>query len=260
MIFDVITIFPDFFASILEHGVLKRARTGGQIEVRIHDLRDSTDDRHRSVDDRPFGGGPGMVFKAEPIFRAVEALEAQAPDEPLRVVLLTPQGRLLTQAIAEEFSRQKRLVLIAARYEGVDERVAEHLATDELSIGDYVLAGGELAAAVVMEAVSRLVPGVLGNEESSEQDSFAGLQGDRRGVTRGLLDCPHYTRPAEFRGWKVPEVLLSGNHEEVRRWRRRQALEKTWRRRPDLLERVPLSDEDRKLLEEIKNTALASAL
>jgi tRNA (guanine37-N1)-methyltransferase len=256
VIFDVITIFPQFFASILEHGVMKRGIAGGQIEVRIHDLRDSTDDRHRTVDDRPFGGGPGMVFKAEPIFRAVEGLKAGAPADSWRVILLTPQGRLLTQAVAGEFSREKRLVLIAARYEGVDERVAEHLATDELSIGDYVLPGGELAAAVVMEAVTRLLPGVLGNEESSGQDSFAGRGSDQEGLARGILDCPHYTRPAEFRGWKVPEVLLSGDHEEVRRWRRRQALEKTWRRRPDLLDRVPLSGEDRKVLEEIRNAAL----
>lgn len=258
MIFDVISIFPDFFTSILGHGVLKRGRAGGQIEVRIHDLREFTDDRHRTVDDRPFGGGPGMVFKPEPLFRAVEALKAEAAPEPLRVVLLTPQGRLLTQDVAEEFAREKRLVLICARYEGVDERVGEHLATDELSIGDYVLPGGELPAAVVMEAVTRLLPGVLGNEESSEQDSFVGAEGTRS-AARGILDCPHYTRPAEFRGWKVPEVLVSGNHEEVRRWRRRQALEKTWRRRPDLLADFPLSDEDRRVLEEIKNAALEPA-
>jgi tRNA (guanine37-N1)-methyltransferase len=259
MIFDLITIFPDFFTSILEHGVLKRGRAGGQIEVRIHDLRDATDDRHRTVDDRPFGGGPGMVFKAEPIFRAVEGLKADVPTDWRRVILLTPQGRLLTQLVVEELSREKRLILIAARYEGVDERVAEHLATDELSIGDYVLPGGELAAAVVMEAVTRLLPGVLGNEESSGQDSFAGGGRTQGSAAPGILDCPHYTRPAEFRGWRVPEVLLSGDHEEVRRWRRRQALEKTWRKRPDLLQRVPLSEEDRKVLEEIRNAALKPA-
>ena len=249
MIFDVITIFPEFFSSILEHGVLKRGRAGGQVEIRIRDLRNYTDDRHHTVDDRPFGGGPGMVFKPEPIFRALETLKSEAPEEEFRVVLLSPQGRLLTQAVAEEFSRERRIVLLSARYEGVDERVAEHLVTDEISIGDYVLPGGELAAAVVMEAVTRLLPGVLGNEESRAQDSFAG-------TARGILDCPHYTRPAEFQGWPVPEVLLSGNHEEVRRWRRRQALEKTWRKRPDLLANVPLSKEDARLLEEIKQAAL----
>jgi tRNA (guanine37-N1)-methyltransferase len=260
MLFDVITIFPEFFSSILEHGVLKRGRAGGQIEIRIHDLRDATDDRHHTVDDRPFGGGPGMVFKPEPVFRAVEGLKQAAPDEPCRVVLLTPQGRLLTQAVAEELSREKRLVLICGRYEGVDERVAEHLATDEISIGDYVLAGGELAAAVVMETVTRLLPGVLGNESSAGQDSFAGF--DNLGVSeaQGILDCPHYTRPADLRGWKVPEVLLSGNHEEIRRWRRRQALERTWRKRPDLLERAPLSEEDREMLEEIRHAAPEPAL
>jgi tRNA (guanine37-N1)-methyltransferase len=260
MIFDVVTIFPEFFSSIVEHGVLKRGRAGGQIEVRLHDLRDSTEDRHRTVDDRPFGGGPGMVFKAEPIFRAVEALKQEAPAEPLRVVLLTPQGRLLTQAVVEELARERRLVLIAARYEGVDERVAEHLATDELSIGDYVLPGGELAAAVVMEAVTRLLPGVLGNEESREQDSFARAESGSQGTARGILDCPHYTRPPEFRGWKVPEVLLSGNHEEVRRWRRRQALDKTWRKRPDLLANTSLSQEDEKILKEIQQAALEPKL
>jgi tRNA (guanine37-N1)-methyltransferase len=255
VLFDVITIFPEFFTSVLDHGVLKRGRAGGQIEIRIHDLRESTDDRHRTVDDRPFGGGPGMVFKPEPLFRAVEGLKAAAPDAPWRVILLTPQGRLLTQAVAEELSREKHLVLISSRYEGVDERVAEHLATDEISIGDYVLAGGELAAAVVMEAVTRLLPGVLGNEESAGQDSFGASCGAHESGVKGILDCPHYTRPPEWRGWSVPEVLLSGNHEEIRRWRRRQALEKTWRKRPDLLERVALGKEDQELLEEIRNAA-----
>jgi tRNA (guanine37-N1)-methyltransferase len=255
VLFDVITIFPEFFSSILDHGVLKRGRAGGQIEIRIHDLRDATDDRHHTVDDRPFGGGPGMVFKPEPVFRAIENLKEAAPDEPFRVVLLTPQGRLLTQSVAEELSREKHLALICARYEGVDERVAAHLATDEISIGDYVLAGGELAAAVVMETVTRLLPGVLGNEESAGQDSFAGFDNLRASEVQGILDCPHYTRPPQWRGWTVPEVLLSGNHEEIRRWRRRQALEKTWRKRPELLERATLSKEDREMLEEIRNAA-----
>jgi tRNA (guanine37-N1)-methyltransferase len=256
MIFDVVTIFPDFFASILEHGLLKRARAGGQANIRLHDLRDFTDDRHRTVDDRPFGGGPGMVFKPEPLFGAVESLKAESSGAAFPVVLLSPQGRLLTQAVAEELARKERLVLLCGRYEGVDERVAEHLATDEISIGDYVLSGGELAAAVVMETVTRLLPGVLGNEESSAQDSFARAEGP---VGKGILDCPHYTRPADFRGWTVPEVLLSGNHEEIRRWRRRRALEKTWRKRPDLLASGPFSDDDRKMLEEIKRAACEAA-
>jgi tRNA (guanine37-N1)-methyltransferase len=255
MIFDVVTIFPDFFKSLLEYGLLKRAITGGQIEIRFHDLRAFTDDRHRTVDDRPFGGGPGMVFKPEPIFRAVEALKALAPGEDFPVVLLSPQGRLLTQAVAEELSREARLVLICGRYEGVDERVAEHLATDELSIGDFVLSGGELAAAVVMESVTRLLPGVLGNEESRQQDSFAASEAAAGQGSGGLLDCPHYTRPAEFRSWKVPEVLLSGNHEQIREWRRQRALEKTWRRRPEVLAKVALSADDRRWLEALKRAA-----
>jgi tRNA (guanine37-N1)-methyltransferase len=251
MTFDVVTIFPEFFRSILEHGLLKRATASGHATIRLHDLRDYTDDRHRTVDDRPFGGGPGMVFKPEPVFRAVETLRAEAPEAPWPVILLSPQGRLLTQAVAEEFSHAARLLLICGRYEGVDERVAENLATDEISIGDFVLSGGELAAAVVMEAVTRLIPGVLGNEESCEQDSFAVPAGAPAEVRHGLLDCPHYTRPAEFRDWKVPEVLLSGNHEQIRQWRRRRVLEKTWRRRPDLLAQVPLSEEDRRWLESL---------
>ena len=249
---DIVTIFPEFFRSILEHGLLKRALAGGRVSVRLHDLRDFTDDRHQTVDDRPFGGGPGMVFKPEPIFRAVEALKAERPGEVYPVILLSPQGRLFTQAVAEELAHQPRLILVCGRYEGVDERVVERLATDELSIGDYVLGGGELPAAVVIEAVTRFVPGVLGNEASLEQESFALSRVTPGEGRHGLLDCPHYTRPADVRGFGVPEVLLSGNHEEVRRWRRRRALEKTWRRRPDLLEKVPLSDEDRHLLEEIR--------
>jgi tRNA (guanine37-N1)-methyltransferase len=280
LIFDVVTIFPDFFASILEQGMLKRALAGGRVEIRLHDLRDFTDDVHRTVDDRPFGGGPGMVFKPEPVFRAVEALRAESPQQSFPVILLSPQGRLLRQPVAEELAREARVVLICGRYEGVDQRVAEHLATEELSIGDYVLSGGETAAAVVMEAVTRLLPGVLGNEESRVEESFApvaavsdrrpgfdhhGLDGFDANETasaasglnqseqHGLLDFPQYTRPAEFRGYKVPEVLLSGNHAEIRRWRRRAALEKTWRKRPDLLAKVPLSGEDRRTLEEIRS-------
>jgi len=252
MRFDVITIFPEFFTSILEHGLLKRAIASGHAVIRLHDLREYTDDRHRTVDDRPFGGGPGMVFKPEPIFRAVEALRSEVQEKSFPVILLSPQGRLLTQAVAEELSQAARLVLICGRYEGVDERVAENLATDEISIGDFVLSGGELAAAVVIEATIRLLPGVLGNEESRQQDSFAVPAGRPSADGHGLLDCPHYTRPAEFRNWKVPDVLLSGDHEQIRLWRRRRALEKTWRRRPDLLAQVSLSEEDRRWLEALK--------
>ena len=264
MIFDVITIFPGFFSSILEHGLLKRALGGGHVHIRVHDLRDYTDDRHRTVDDRPFGGGPGMVFKPEPLFRAVEALQKESAEANFPVFLLSPQGRLLKQAVAEELAREARIVLICGRYEGVDERVAESLATDELSIGDYVLSGGELAAAVVMEAVARLLPGVLGNEESWEHDSFMSSAtaseesmgpGQRR---HGLLDFPQYTRPADFRGLRVPEVLLSGNHEEIRQWRHRQALVRTWRKRPDLLLNLPLSDDDRQVLEELPGSTCDS--
>jgi tRNA (guanine37-N1)-methyltransferase len=244
MTFDVITIFPDFFRGILEFGVLRRALAGGQVNIRLHDLRNFTDDRHRTVDDRPFGGGPGMVFKPEPLFEAASTLQA----EDVPVILLSPQGRLFSQAVAAELTHHERLVLICGRYEGIDERVAEHLATDEISIGDFVLSGGELPSALIMESVARLLPGVLGNEESCCQDSFSGAEAGPCESRSGLLDCPHYTRPAEFRGWKVPEVLLSGNHEEIRLWRRRQALEKTWRRRPDLLAGVPLSEEERRWL------------
>ncbi len=228
----------------------------GHAAIRLHDLREYTDDRHRTVDDRPFGGGPGMVFKPEPLFRAVETLRSEAPEKDLRVILLSPQGRLLSQAVAEELSNAERLALICGRYEGVDERVAENLVTDEVSIGDFVLSGGELPAAVLMEATIRLLPGVLGNEESREQDSFAVPAGAPGEVRYGLLDCPHYTRPAEFRDWKVPEVLLSGDHEQIRQWRHRRALEKTWRRRPDLLGQVPLSEEDRRWLDSLKNADL----
>jgi tRNA (guanine37-N1)-methyltransferase len=261
MKFDVITIFPDFFDGILGNGLLWQALSGGKIEIGLHDLRDFTEDRHRTVDDRPFGGGPGMVFKPEPIFQAVESIRAAAADPKFPVILLSPQGRLLTQSVAEELAQQRQMVLICGRYEGVDERVAQHLATEELSIGDYVLSGGELAAAVVIECVSRLIPGVLGNEESAEQDSFRGGRAAPEGLHggRGLLDCPHYTRPADFRGLKVPEVLLSGNHEEIRQWRRRRSVEKTWCRRPELLEGFPLSRQDRETLDEIKRATMAPA-
>jgi len=252
MTFDVITIFPDFFHGILEHGLLKRAMGSGHVSIRLRDLRDYAVDRHRTVDDRPFGGGPGMVFKPEPIFRAVEALKSEEAETDLAVILLSPQGRLLTQSVVEELAGATRLVLICGRYEGVDERVAENLATQKISLGDFVLSGGELAAAVVMEAVTRLIPGVLGNAESCRQDSFAVPAGSPSVVRHGLLDCPHYTRPADFRGWKVPEVLLSGNHEQIREWRWRRVLETTWRRRPDLLAAFPLAEEDRRWLESVE--------
>jgi tRNA (guanine37-N1)-methyltransferase len=259
MIFDVITIFPDFFNSILEHGLLRRALSSGQVQIRLHDLRDYADDRHRTVDDRPFGGGPGMVFKPEPLFRAVEALKKESGEASFPVVLLSPQGRLLKQVVAEELAQAARIVLICGRYEGVDERVAESLATDELSIGDYVLSGGELPAAVAMEAITRLVPGVLGNEESRAQDSFASsAEGGTALRRQGLLDFPQYTRPMDFRGLLVPEVLVSGNHEEIRQWRRRQALVRTWRKRPELLLDSPLSSDDRQILEEIQRSTRES--
>ncbi len=251
MIYDIVTIFPEFFRGPFEHGILRRARTEGLIDIRIHDLREFTTDKHRSVDDRPFGGGEGMVLKPEPLFAAVESVLGETPAElaGTAVVLLSAQGRLLNQKLAQELAQQERLVLLCGRYEGVDERVAEHLATLELSIGDYVLTGGELAAAVVVDTVTRLLPAALGHERSVVDESFS-AHAEARITAGGILDCPHYTRPADFRGHPVPEVLLSGHHEEVRRWRRRQALLKTKRNRPDLLERAVLNAEDRTLLEE----------
>jgi len=233
MIFHVLTIFPEFFRGPLDCGIVARARQAGRLEIRIHNLRDWTRDRHRTVDDRPFGGGEGMVLKPGPIFEAVECIfpERQAGR---RVVLLSAQGRLFNQSIARELTKWQELLLICGRYEGVDERVAEHLADEELSVGDYVLSGGELAAAIVIDAVARLLPGVLGNQASALAESFSG-----EGPELGILDYPQYTRPADFRGWKVPEVLLSGHHAEIRRWREKAAREKTARLRPDLLRREP---------------------
>ena len=231
MIFHLLTIFPEFFAGPFEHGVIKRARDTGALAIRIHNLRDWTSDRHKTVDDRPFGGGEGMLLKPEPLFQAVESIFPAAQASSLRkTVLLSAQGRLFDQKVANELSGLSELLLICGRYEGVDERVAEHLADGELSIGNYVLSGGELAAAVVIDSVARLLPGVLGNESSAVFESF-----QETGHAGALLDCPQYTRPADFRGWKVPDVLLSGNHEEIRRWRQRAALEKTARLRPDLI-------------------------
>jgi tRNA (guanine37-N1)-methyltransferase len=227
MTFHILTIFPEFFAGPLAHGVVARAQAVGKLAIRIHDLRHWTYDRHRTVDDRPFGGGEGMLLKPQPLFDAVEAILPERTAKR-KVVLLSAQGRRFEQVVARELSQLQELVLICGRYEGVDERVCEHLADDELSIGDFVLSGGELGAAVIVDTVARLLPGVLGNDDSSRNESFSE-------ENEGLLDCPQYTRPAEFRGWKVPEVLLGGNHDEIKRWRRAASREKTQRLRPDLL-------------------------
>ncbi len=241
MRFHVLTLFPRMFDSPLSGGVIERARASGLLDVRVHDIRDHAHDRHRTVDDYPFGGGPGMLMKPAPLFEAVEAVTATLEgDSP--VVLLSPQGRRFTQRIAEDMARLEDLVLVCGRYEGVDERVRRRLATDEISIGDYVLSGGELAAMVVIEAVGRLVPGVVGSAESTLSDSF----------TTGLLEHPQYTRPAEFRGWTVPEALLSGDHARIARWHRRESLRRTYERRPDLLESAPLTAEDREFLESLR--------
>jgi tRNA (guanine37-N1)-methyltransferase len=228
MIFHVLTIFPDFFEGPFAHGVVAKAREAGVLEIRVHNLRDWTSDRHKTVDDRPFGGGEGMLLKPEPVFQAVEAIYSDRQPEQ-KVILLSAQGRLFDQSVARQLSREKELLLICGRYEGIDERVATHLADDELSIGNFVLSGGELAAAVVVDTVARLLPGVLGNEASTVWESFSEGRGPE------LLDCPQWTRPAVFRGVPVPEVLLSGHHEEIRQWRTRAAQEKTARMRPDLV-------------------------
>ena len=258
MRFDLITIFPEFFVGPLDHGIVRRAREAGIAQIHIQDLREFTKDKHRTVDDRPFGGGEGMVLKPEPLFEAVEKLLGQtvgnayqpAPrDAKTAIVLMSAAGSPFTQETARRFAQLDRLILICGRYEGVDERVAEHLADEEISVGDFVLSGGELPAALTMDAVTRLLPGALGNEASTHNESFAwseesSEQGESQNrethssppVTRHLLlDFPHYTRPAEYRGWPVPEVLIGGNHAEVAKWRRQQALVKTRRNRPDLL-------------------------
>jgi tRNA (guanine37-N1)-methyltransferase len=299
MRFDIITIFPGFFAGLFEHGIVRRAQAEGLVAVSVHDLRNFTHDRHRTVDDRPFGGGEGMVLKPEPLAEALESLgvgtragrTTAGPSTPsagadsaqddnsnfeddnsnlrddrtesrMRVILLSAQGRPFTQAVARELARLDRVILICGRYEGVDERICELYCDMELSIGDYVLSGGELAAGVVLDATMRLVPGVLGNEASGEFESFgvpdSAITTDLEGVPRsqhgsgGLLDYPHYTRPAEFRGLRAPEVLLNGDHKQIRRWRREQQLRKTLANRPDLLERAALTAEDARLLDEIR--------
>ena len=264
---DIVTIFPDFFRGPLDYGIFRRAREAGLVKVAIHDLRAFTRDRHRTVDDRPFGGGEGMVLKPEPLFECVESLKVaergQRAEARQAVVLLSAQGERFDQRLASELSGLDRLVLICGRYEGVDERVAMYLADREISIGDYVLSGGELGAAVIVDSVTRLIPGAVGNEASTRQESFSAepeLGGSRESEgtpdstcgSGGLLDYPHYTRPADFRGMRVPEVLANGNHDEIRRWRRRTALQKTLRNRPDLLQRAELSAEDRELLAEIE--------
>ena len=236
---DVFTLFPDMFQGPLQGSILGRAVERGLLSVDLHNFRDHTRDRHHTVDDYAYGGGPGMVLKPEPLFQAVESLLGAPPKCP--VVLLTPQGRVFRQADAERLAGEERFALICGHYEGFDERISEHLATEELSIGDFVLTGGEIAAMVVIDAVARLLPGVLGSDESAAADSHAS----------GLLQHPQYTRPAEFRGWTVPDVLLSGDHQAVARWRRRQSLQRTLQRRPDLLKKADLSQEDREFLREI---------
>jgi tRNA (guanine37-N1)-methyltransferase len=267
MLLDLVTIFPDFFRGPMDYGILRRSREAGLVEIRIHDLREFTRDKHRTVDDRPFGGGEGMVLKPEPIFECIEKLNVArrnqrvAREAPESVILLSAQGQKLDQRLAQELAGLERLVLICGRYEGVDERVSAYLADREISIGDYVLSGGELGAAVIVDTVARLIPGALGNEASTRQESFsaqaaaervAGEAPSSTCVSGGLLDYPHYTRPAEFRGMTVPEVLVNGNHDEIRRWRRKTALQKTLRNRPDLIEAAELSQEDRELLAEIQ--------
>ena len=277
MKFEILTIFPDFFRGPLDYGIVRRAREAGLIDIGIHDLRGFTRDRHRTVDDRPFGGGEGMVLKPEPIFECLEAMNVSSREDRLRngaretVVLLSPQGQLFTQAVAQELVSRERVVLLCGRYEGVDERVSEYLAEREISVGDFILSGGELGAAIVVDTMTRLIPGALGNAASAQQESFtptvvdAGEKDDNEPPSStcgsgGLLDYPHYTRPAEFRGMAVPEVLMNGNHDEIRRWRRRRALQKTLHNRPDLLRGVELSMEDRKLLGEIQAEGIVSHL
>ncbi|MGA2978814.1 MAG: tRNA (guanosine(37)-N1)-methyltransferase TrmD [Terriglobales bacterium] len=272
---DILTIFPDFFRGPLDYGIVRRARETGLVEINIQDLRAFTKDKHRTVDDRPFGGGEGMVLKPEPIFECLESFGEVASREmrltagaKQSVILLSAQGCRLDQTLAAKLSALDRIVLICGRYEGVDERISEHLADREVSIGDYVLSGGELGAAVIVDAVTRLIPGAVGNSASTRQESFteartesfaerADLAGDGPSSTcasGGLLDYPHYTRPADFRGMVVPEVLMHGNHDQIRRWRRKMALAKTLRNRPDLLERVALTAEDKELLDQIQGT------
>jgi len=238
--FDILSLFPEMFESPLNYSILKKATAKGLLEVYLHNIRNYAEDRHRVTDDAPYGGGGGMVMKVEPIDRALSAVIGKRDNSP--IVLLTPQGELFNQKIAKELSACDRIVLICGRYEGVDERVRTRLVDREISLGDYILTGGELSAMIVVDAVSRLIPGVLGNDESATLDSFSD----------GLLEYPHYTRPADYRDWQVPEVLLSGNHRDIQMWRRRESLRRTYLKRPELLEKAILSEEDRKMLKEIK--------
>jgi tRNA (guanine37-N1)-methyltransferase len=238
--FDILSVFPEMFHSPFDCSLLKKARDKGLIDIRLHNIREYAEDKHRMTDDAPYGGGGGMVMKVEPVEKALQAV-VQDKKRTL-VVLLTPQGETFRHRVAEEMAAYEQIVLLCGHYEGFDERIRNYLADREISIGDYVLTGGELSAMVIVDAVSRLIPGVLGNTESAADDSFA----------NGLLEYPHYTRPVEYRGWKVPDVLLSGNHREIDLWRRRASLKRTWKRRPDLLETMDLSDEDRAYLQELK--------
>jgi tRNA (guanine37-N1)-methyltransferase len=268
MKFEIVTIFPDFFTSIFEYGILRRAIVEERVKVATHDLREFTHDRHRTVDDRPFGGGEGMVLKPQPLAEALASIgvrpkaERGPEDAKTRVVLMSAQGRRFTQAVARELGKLERVVMICGRYEGVDERINELYCDEELSIGDYVISGGELAAAILVDSITRLQPGVLGNEASSEFESFgvpdAEIDTDVEGVPRsqygsgGLLDYPHFTRPAEFGGRSAPEVLLNGDHHQIRLWRRREQLRKTLANRPDLLEGAQLSATDRRIVDELR--------
>ena len=244
MQFEVFTLLPEVFPPYLESSILQRARQRGLIDVRVHNIRDYTHDRHHTTDDTPYGGGGGMVMKPEPVFEAVESVLGLVSEQipPVPIVLLTTQGRVFTQRVAEELSRQERIALLCGRYEGVDERIRQHLVTDEISVGDYVLTGGELPALLLIDAVSRLIPGVLGDPTGAEDDSHS----------MGLLEYPHYTRPPEFRGWKVPEVLLSGDHAKIEQWRREQALQRTFDKRPDMIDKAELSDAEKKFVERLR--------
>ena len=247
MQFDIFTILPEMFPPYLESSILMRARQRGLIDVRVHNIREYTHDKHHSTDDTPYGGGGGMVMKPEPVFEAVESvlgIETGQPSlQPIPIILLTPQGRIFNQRVAEELARQERIALICGRYEGVDERVRQHLVTDEISVGDYVLTGGELPALMMIDALSRLIPGVLGDPDGAQDDSHS----------MGLLEYPHYTRPPEFRGWNVPAILLSGDHAKIETWRREQALLRTHKKRPDMLEKADLSDKDKDFVERLKS-------